>query len=111
MEPQKPSPALTLADLKDFEKRMLGGMQRFKTELKEDIIEELVPRIDKMLDAKLSGAIARLVKWEIPQKMLPELLQVFLPALLDERLALMGQVDLALAVPYNGIPELKDANT
>lgn len=88
---------------------MSGHLRKFKAELKEEIVEELVPRIDQMLDRKLSGAVARLIKWDIPQKLLPEVLQIFLPAALDERLALMGHFDLALAVPYESGKPTKDA--
>ena len=70
-------------------------LQRFRKELKHEIVEEM----DLILDKKLSGAMARLIKWEIPQVLLPKILERFLKPLVEEWMHLQGIVRDKGAIP------------
>lgn len=91
MDTQKPD---------QFIRLLREELQQFRISLKAEIVEEVVAKMDAILDKKLSGAMARLIKWEIPQVLLPKVLNSFLKPLVEEWMLMTGYRGPQKAIPH-----------
>jgi hypothetical protein len=78
-------------------------LKRFRVDLKREIVDDLSVVIDKIIDKKVSGLAARLIRWEIPQKILPPVLDQYLRPLVTEGLQML------FGTGHDATPLLKDA--